>query len=68
MHFLFLHLALIKLFSYVPPVDKEVHGGVLKLADGRLGTEGPVKLSYPPSISDIEWFCMDVRSLSNPWV
>ncbi|KAH8101777.1 alcohol oxidase [Cristinia sonorae] len=43
-----------KFEGYVPPTDPNTPGGNLRAAEGSLGTDGPLKLSYPPAGIELE--------------
>ncbi|TCD68769.1 hypothetical protein EIP91_009782, partial [Steccherinum ochraceum] len=51
-----------KLEGYVPPPDPDALNGLARLADGRLGTGGPLKISYPPAGTELEM--MTLKSLN----
>ncbi|TCD63417.1 hypothetical protein EIP91_005416 [Steccherinum ochraceum] len=51
-----------KLEGYVAPSDPDALNGLAQLADGRLGTEGPLKISYPPAGTELEM--MTLKSLN----
>lgn len=44
----------------MPPSDPDALNGLAKLADGRLGTEGPLKISYPPAGTELEMLTLKV--------
>lgn len=47
------HLMICGSCSYVPPLEPRAFGSLLRDTD-KLGTEGPIKLAYPPSITEME--------------
>ncbi|TCD68660.1 hypothetical protein EIP91_010181 [Steccherinum ochraceum] len=48
-----------KLEGYVPPSNPKVMNGMAKLADGRLGTDGPLSISYPPAATELEMLTLE---------
>ena len=53
--------------SYVPPPEPRAFGSLLRDTD-RLGTEGPIKLAYPPSITETELMYQKVvKSVCYRW-
>ena len=45
--------------SYIPPSDPKL--AELVRPAKKLGTKGPIKISYPPEINDLEYKCLEVR-------
>ncbi|TCD68661.1 hypothetical protein EIP91_010183 [Steccherinum ochraceum] len=47
-----------KVEGYVPPSDPTAMNGMAKLAEGRLGTDGPLGVSFPPARTELEMLAL----------